>query len=333
MLRPTVSALLLASTTLLGSACIQGYDSSAAPRTSGTGGKCKIVDLGNDTVTFTSNDDVAAYKERPKSGCWELQGTLVLDGSEITSLAALGDLRSVDNLTIQSTGLTHLDFASTVAVKSLGVTVLKNNKQLLDIAKLTIHRDATLGPGIGLDVEGNALITSLGSLESTTTLDQNLVIKSNPKLAAVTLSALTDLGDGSINISQNLALASVELSGLSGTMHDLYLVDDPKLATLAVPGVDTFGSVTIKTTGLTTLMGLAATGNLMGQLAVASNAKLTTLAPFNKIQNIYSFVDIRLNPALSTCEVAELDACVPSLTVTSMGNKTMTPCPKPWCQQ
>ena len=61
--------------------------------------------------------------------------------------------------------------------------------------------------------------------------------------------------------------------------------------------MDTFGSVTLENTGLATLAGLAATGNLLGLLTVSNNAKLATIAPF--MRSSASDVGRALVPAMT----------------------------------
>lgn len=308
-MRITTAALLLAST-LIGTGCIEGYE---APRTPGTKpsttddsrgeGKCKEIDADGDTVYLNSDDDIADF-DAPE-GCWDLYDDLVIDGEAVTSLAGLGGLRSVDNLTITHTSLTRFD--SQRVIESLGTTVIADNADLEELRNLRLRRwEGDLAADLALEVTDNPKLADLGGLESIRELDGALVIEGNDALTELSLSSLKRVG--SVSIEDNESLERIELDALTEAL-EIEVRDNPALVTFERTEIEELRDLTLDNNdALRDLDGFDGIERITGELSLVRNATLSNIDAIFAMQGVVRLVAMD-NASLSTCRVASLTTC------------------------
>ncbi len=360
MRRLTTAALLLASS-FATTACIEGYD-TRDPRQDGgmdddDGSSireedCKIVDRGEEVVVINSASDFDDIVPRG-AGCWDLYGTLRIEGPAITSVADLGKLRSVDHLELVDTGLTSWDTEDRVVV--CASLFVDGNDNLTTFSNLALERwpDNTVRE-LSLTLTDNDSLTDLGTLAYTKELDGDLRIEGNRVLSTISLGelkvvkgevevakndALTSLDldslesvDGNLTLRMNLKLESFAASELQ-EVENINLMTNPKLRTID-PFTDlmSVGVVTIDDNdALQSLAGLAYV-NLATQLVIRGNAQLSD------VSGVYGWTGIALggsvtdNPALSSCKVAAIASCTRSNIVNERNATDSGTCPPVACQ-
>jgi hypothetical protein len=343
-------------TTLLavaGSACVGEVGGGDAGRgrkpnsteQSQTSGDCQKL---NTAITIRDN---AGFDKLPTT-CWDLFATLRLEGAAIASMHRLGQLKAVNDLEIVDTGLTAIDVEKPFDVWN-SITI-SGNSQLRAIEKLQVQDADDLTSAY--TIRNNAALTTLGPLGYAKTIDGELRIADNAKLAAVTFSELTSAGSvtvtnngatsldlGSLQqvarleISNNAQLTSITGTAAASIKGDLVLRGNRALAQLgawsALTRVE--GSLTIDDNdALTDLGGLNGMQYVTGAVAVTNNALISTIDAVSHLKGIGLSVSVTGNANLSNCSAIEIDYCVPSGTVSYSSNKPNTGgnCPRFWCQ-
>jgi len=347
----------LSLTTLLslaGSACVGEVGGGDASRTrkpdatseqSQTGGDCQKLET---AVTIRANTDF----DKLPTGCWDLFGTLRLEGPAIVSMHRLGMLRSVNELEIVDTGLTTIDVEKPFEVWAM--ITISGNSQLRSLDKIALQNADDLTTAY--TIRNNASLATLNGLAYAKTVEGELRIADNAKLAAITFDELTaagsiaisgngatslDLGSlqqvGRLEISNNAQLASITGAAAPSIKGDLVLRGNRALTSLgswsSLARVE--GSLTIDDNdGLADLGGLAGMQYVTGSVSVTNNLLLAGIDSVSHLKGIGTTVLVTGNANLSNCRAIEIDYCVPSGTVTYSNNKPNTggSCPLFWCE-
>jgi len=325
------------------------------PQVGGQGGDgtptdrpCKAPKEVTDDITIRSDEDFAQVP----SGCWDLYGTLTLDGSDITSLAKLNQLVGIDHLVISDTKLTELDSEKPLHV--YGTLTVSGNDELASLENLEIEHADNLSTTI--TIEDNPVLAELGDFDALQKIDGDLAITNNAKLAALQLDKLLEV-DGSIKISNNAALGEVSFDKLVAVNRvevtgnaklatfggfeattiggDVIFRGNPALITLGTMSSlsSIAGNLTIDDNDALTSVGMftSTTQYLAGKLTVIGNAKLSDLGELSHLSAIGS-IEIRTNSNLSQCRAEEVDRCVPSHGSSAISsNQTASNCTY-WCQ-
>lgn len=288
--------------------------------------------------------DAADFNGLP-SGCWDLNANLAIEGSVVTSLVKLGDLKAVNDLTIVGTNLTTIDTKSTLKV--WGSLSVIGNPKLTNIDKLSIKKwtGAVQGDAfqVAYTVRNNPALTSVGPLEYIPAVDGRLEISGNAKLSSVQFLTLTEAPSG-IVISRN-GVTSVDLSSIV-SVADVEISDNTALTTLSGPATRTIegnfvvrgntalatlgslttlesveGSLTVSGSALANLGSLPALKYVTGTVEVTNNAQLANLGSLSRAQ-LLGTTTITGNANLNDCLAREVAHCVPQVgTVTFDDNK------------
>jgi hypothetical protein len=328
-MRTTTFFALLASTLALGCVPI-GSDSEQRGRVdAGGSGSAAATDTNCDTsnITVQSGDfdfsSDASLTSIPKT-CWQLAGTLTVESS-ITSLAKLGDLRSVGNLVITSTGLSSIDTPNPLAVT--GSIDIETNSKLADLSNLSLPTNTAGGSAstcssflMAVTLKGNTALTSMGAMNQLGCVIGLTDIEGNTKLTDLDLSNTIRL-EGGLTISGNTAATSLELNSLTSVTGAMTISNNTALANLGQWTALQFmhGPLTIDTNpALTTLAGVmngAANGTvgtgimIEGELSITNNAKLTELGEFQYLSWAQQ-INIANNAQLDYCQAREVGCCV-----------------------
>jgi hypothetical protein len=346
----------LSLTTLLalaGSACVGEVGGGDADRTrkpgtseqNNTSGECQKLDA---PITIRANTD---FDKLPTT-CWDLYATLRLEGPEIVSMHRLGQLKAVNDLEIVDTGVTLIDVEKPFEV--WGTITISGNSQLRTIEKIQLQNADDLTTAYA--IRNNAALTTLGPLGYAKTVEGDLRITDNAKLAAVTFDELTaagsvtvsgngatslDLGSlqqvGRLEISNNAQLASITGTAAPSIKGDLVLRGNHALTQLGAWSTLTRveGSLAVDDNdGLADLGGLAGMQYVTGAVSVTNNALISSFDPVSHLKGIGLSVLVTGNASLSNCRAIEIDYCVPSGTVTYYSNQPNTggSCPRFWCE-
>ncbi len=299
-------------------------------------------------ITIRSDADF----DQVPSGCWDLYGTLTLDGSGITSLAGLNKLVGIDHLVISDTELTELDSEKPLHV--YGTLTVSGNDKLASLDNLEIEHADNLATTV--TIEDNSLLASLGDFDALQKIDGDLAVTGNPRLASLELDKLLEV-DGAIKISDNATLGAVSFDKLA-VVNRVEVTSNPKLATFggfdatsiggdvifranaALTTLGTMsslssiaGNLTIDDNDALTTVGMftSSTQYLAGKLTLIDNAQLSDLGELSHLSAIGS-IEIRTNTNLSQCRAEEVDRCVPSHgSSTIASNQSASNCTY-WCQ-
>ncbi len=325
----TLSAVLAS---MLAIGCVpMGSDSEQRSRVdaggSGSAGSAgdSSCDTSNITVQsgdFEFNSD-ASLTSIPKS-CWQLAGKLTIDGS-ISSLAKLGDIRSVGDLAITSSGLTTIDTPNPLAVT--GSIDIETNSKLSDLSNLSLPPGSPGGTAstcstflTAVTLKGNTALTSMGAMNQLGCVIGLTDIEGNTKLTDLDLSNAIRL-EGGLTITGNTAATSLELGSLTSITGAMTISNNTNLANLGQWTSLQFmhGPLTIDTNpALTTLAGVmsgAANGTvgtgimIEGELSITNNEKLAEVGEFQYLSWAQQ-INIANNAQLDYCEARQVGCCV-----------------------
>jgi len=327
--------------------CVAPVGGDTSGRDHQTDTSCKSPEKREENITIHSADDF----DKLPTGCWDLYGSLTLQGSDITSLDQLGQLVGVNNLFVTNTKLTTLDAKEPLHV--YGSVSITGNSKLTDLDNLEVEHAEDLA--VQVTVEDNAVLDSVTGLSDLTRIEGDLTITGNPKLSSLSLRQLTAV-DGTTRIADNAALTSVDLGKLqsvhrveltnntaltsfagfaaTGITGDVIVRGNRALTTLGTMGsLDRLeGNLTIDDNDALTSLGLFTTSMhyLTGQLSITNNGALADLGQLSRLQGIGS-ISINTNPNLSACVAQEVAQCVPQHgNVSISNNKTASNCTY-WC--
>jgi hypothetical protein len=326
-MRTTTLSALLASMLAIG--CVpMGSDSEQRNRVDagGSGSGSSTADSTCDTsnIPVTSGDfeftSDASLTTIPKT-CWQLAGKLTIDSS-ITSLAKLGDLRSVGDLVITSSGLTSIDTPSPLAVS--GSIDIETNTKLADLSNLSLPAGGSASTCstflTAVTLKGNTALTSMGAMNQLGCVIGLTDIEGNTKLTDLDLSSAVRL-EGGLTLTGNTAATSLELSSLTSVTGAMTISNNTALANLGQWTSLQFmhGPLTIDTNpALTTLAGVmngAANGTvgtgimIEGELSITNNAKLTEVGEFQYLSWAQQ-INIANNAQLDYCQARQVGCCV-----------------------
>lgn len=339
------STTLLALVTSLTAACLGEVGGPRQPgardRKAASDGTCVKVEK---DVTIRSSADMNAL---PRTGCYDVYGKLTLQGAAITSLVALGELSSVDELDLDHTSLTRIDTRRPVGI--YGKLTVTGNPRLTSLAQLSFPTAAT-----GILIDGNPALTALEPLAladpKLAEVTGDLVITGNAALAAIQLPHLTKV-TGAVTIAGNAAARTLDLSKLA-TIGDLEIADNRQLASLTGLAATTIaGDLAIRNNAaLTTLGAMTALYRVTGNLTIDGNPALTSLAAFTtslkfvdqtlaitgnanltdlgalKHLQLAGAIRVTSNPRLVICRAIELDRCVQHPTTAVISGLLDTDC-------
>jgi len=182
-----------------------------------------------------------------------INGVLIIESNDLTSLAGLENITSVGGLDIKNNAaLTSLKGLENIT--SVGGLYIDNNAALTSLEglenitsvrwSLDIDNNAALtsleglekitSVGRSLDIKNNAALTSLKGLENITSVGVNLYIDNNAALTSLKgLENITSVG-WSLYIDNNAALTSLKgLEKITSVGEDFYVTSNQNLPTLA----------------------------------------------------------------------------------------------------
>jgi hypothetical protein len=295
-------------------------------------------------ITIRAAADMTAL---PKTGCYDIYGKLTLQGAAITSLAALNQINSVNELDLDHTSLTAIDTKRPLGI--YGKLTVTGNAKLTSLRQLSFETAAT-----GILIDGNTALTTLDPLglddPKLTEVDGDLTITGNPAILSVPLKNLTKI-TGGLTISGNTAVKIVDLAKLATTGH-VELADNPQLTSLTGFAAGTInGDFAIRNNpALTTLGAMSSLYRVTGNLTIDSNAALTNLSAFTtsvkfvdktltitnnsnladlgalKHLQLVGAITITSNQKLVSCRALEIDRCVQHLTTAVISNNLDASC-------
>lgn len=335
-----------------GERCDDGVDAGTTPVA-----KCadaaKATELSANIVIRT----LADFDKLPKD-CWALNANLRIEGPAITSLAKLGDLIEVNDLELVDTGLTTIDSKQPFAV--YGSLLVSGNTKLTAFANLAVKKweGPTTGGtfSVGYNLRNNPLLASVEALKYIKTVDTDLRLTDNPKLAGLSLDELTAVNGavviantgassigfpqltrvGRVELTGNPALTTVRGFGATSIGGDFILRGNPQLAQLgAMSSLTTISGALVvdDNDALVDLAGLTGTmQRVSGAVTITGNANLTGLGSLSHA-NAIGAGSITNNAKLTYCKAIEVDHCVPNSTVTISGNLNSTTQCTCWCGQ
>jgi hypothetical protein len=285
------------------------------------------------TYIFNSQSDIDNF-QAAFPNCSELQGNVIISGSDITDLSGLYMVTSIGSyLRIESnsalvslTGLENLtSIGSYLRIKSnnalTSLTGLENLTSIGDY--LSIYNNGALISLTGLEsltsigsylqigdyyAYGNPALTSLTGLESLNSIGSYLLIGSNTALTSLTgLENLTSIGDY-LSIWSNNALTSLTgLENLTSIGEFLSIYNNGALISLT--GLESLTSIggylSIRSNNaLTSLTGLENLTSIGGSLVIGGyidgNPQLTSLTGLENLTSIGGSLEIVSNNALTS---------------------------------
>jgi len=180
-----------------------------------------------------------------------------------------------------------------------------------------------------LQIQNNAVLTSLTGLSTLTSVGGYLQIRNNAVLTSLTgLSALTSIG-GTLAIQNNAALTNLTgLSALTSVGGYLQIEDNAVLTSLTgLSALTSGGALSIQNNAaLTNLTGLSPLTSIAGELIINNNDALASLSGLNNIaQAGITNLFLQNSTILSVCNVPSICAylaIVPARPATISANAT-----------
>lgn len=319
-----------------------GSDSSDDPDPDPTPeGSCTKVEK---DVTIRAMADMQSL---PRNGCYDIYGKLTLQGAAITSLLGLEGINSVNELTLDHTGLTKIDTKRPLGI--YGKLTVLGNAKLTNLKQLSFETAAT-----GVMIDGNPVLTSLDPLvlaePKLDEIDGDLEITGNAALTAISLPNLTKV-TGLLNLASNTAVKTIDVTKLATTGH-VEIADHPQLTSLtgfaatAINGdfairnnqaLTTLGTMSslYRVTGNLTIDNNTALGSLSAfttsvkfvdrALTITNNANLTDVGQLKHLQLVQA-ITITNNRNLVNCRAVEVDKCTTHPTGAVIANNGTTSC-------
>jgi hypothetical protein len=305
----------------------------------GTGPDAGVEADACDSPTVKTMDvtlsDASTMKSIP-TGCWTLKGTLTVSGSA-TSLAKLGDLRTVDDLIINNGALTTIDTMMPLAVThSLDV---EGNANLTSLANVTLPNDASCLSYIdSITVKANPKLTDLGGVANMMCVSAAVIISNNVNLTTVKLDQAQRL-EGGLEVSYNDRMTTLTLGNVQSITHDMIIQNNKALTAFTTLAKLHFmhGSIFIDSnpllTNLPTEMVSSPSPTVEVNLTITNNATLTQLGAFTKLFGVNGIINITNNAQLDYCQAQEIGCCVGhnGIAAISAGNKSHTCTQHPSC--
>lgn len=240
-------------------------------------------------ITFTTQEQIDNFQAN-YPGCTEIEGTVKIQGSDITNLNGLNVLTSIGgNLWIRN-NLVLTSLAGLESLASVGgdLLIIEHNEALTSLAGLenitSIVED--------LHINNNNALTSLAGLENITFVGGFLGVYENYVLTSLTgLENITSIG-GDLFLSVNRALTNLSgLEGLSIIPGNLDICGCDNLTSMT--GLENITSIggNLSILGnpvLTSLSGLDNLASIGGALWISSDNSLTSLTGLENLTSISS---------------------------------------------
>jgi hypothetical protein len=290
---------------------------------------------------------MADMQTLPRTGCYDIYGKLTLQGAAITTLLGLEGINSVNELTLDHTGLAKIDTKHPLGIYGR-LTVIGNSK-LTNLNQLSFETAAT-----GVLIDGNPVLTSLDPLvladPKLDAVDGDLEITGNAALTSISLPNLTKV-TGLLNLAGNTAIKTIDVTKLATTGH-VEIADHPQLTSLtgfaataingdfairnnqALTALGTMSSL-YRVTGNLTIDNNTALGSLAAfttsvkfvdkALTITNNSSLTDVGQLKHLQLVQA-ITITNNHNLVNCRAVEVDKCVPHPTGAVIANNGTTNC-------
>jgi hypothetical protein len=327
----TTTALLSLMTAIAGCAQIDGNHNGTRPDGGTTDQTCDSPT--NKTMDMTISDGTD-MKSIP-SGCWNLKGTLTVSGAA-TSLAKLGDLRSVQNLIINGSSMTTIDTASMLSVT--GKLDIEGNTKLTSLANVQLPQDASCLTYLdSMTIKANPALTDLGGAANVLCVSGATVISNNVELTTVKLDQAQRL-EGGLEISYNDKLTGLSLGNVQSITHDVIISNNKLLTSFTTLAKLHFmhGSIFIDSNPLLVTLPteMVTPGPVVElNLTVTNNAALTELGGFTKLLGVNGIINVTNNATLDYCQAQEIGCCVGhnGTALISSGNKNHTCATHPSC--
>jgi hypothetical protein len=258
-------------------------------------------------ISFTTQEQIDNFQTN-NPGCTEIEGTVVINGDDITNLNGLDVLTSID-------GGLFIGTSSWQYPGNVSLTNLNGLENLTSVGgSLRISQNEVLASLTGLNsltfigdsifIRSNPALTSLSGLSNLPSIEGTMLIDSNNVLTNLSgLENITSAG-GDIFISQNASLTS--LSGLESVTSiggDLWIYFNPALTSLsALESLTSIGGgLHIMVNGaLTSLTGIGSLTSIGGDLSIYSNNALNSLSGLESLTSIEAYLLIGSNDALTS---------------------------------
>jgi hypothetical protein len=318
--------------TLVGCASIDGnHDSTRPDGGDSTDETCDSPTNKTMDVTISNGTDMKSIP----AGCWNLMGTLTVNGSA-TSLAKLGDLRSVKNLVINGSQMTSIDTVSMLQVN--GSLDIEGNAKLTSLSNIQLPQDASCLTYVdSVTIKANPALTDLGGAANMMCVSGAVVISNNVELANIKLDQAQRL-EGGLEISYNDKLTGISLGNVQSITHDVIISNNNLLTSFTSLAKLKFmhGSVFIDSNPVLVTLPteMVSPGPVVEvNLTVTNNAKLTELGAFTKLLGVNGLINITNNTTLDYCQALEVGCCVGHNGTASIstGNKNHTCATQPSC--
>lgn len=265
--------------------------------------------MGSTAACETKTTDVmiassADFTSLPQ-GCWDLDATLRVSGTGITSLGQLGGLRKVKELRIETTGLTS--FAPTSQIEVTGKLQISSNTSLTTISNIKPLDTVT-----AIQIDGNSALTSLGSLTAITKVTGSVTIRNNAQLTTLDLKNVATI-DGELVIADNARVTTLALGNLESVASLTIRNNDAMTSLGAMPRLRAVhGTLTIDGNALiTSLANTIPTGVVVDAgVAVTNHPALTELGNVKRLGQVTGSAVFGGNPQLHWHEIYEVDCCV-----------------------
>ncbi len=222
-------------------------------------------DCDDSLIAIISQSDVDNFATNYPN-CTELEGALLIEGPEITSLAGLSQLTRINALAIESTSLVNLSGLENL--ESVDILQLQLNTMLEDIS--AFNNITTL---ITLWIVDNSVLTNLDGFQSMEEIN-SITIRDN--------GVITDL-------TPFESLVSVNSLAIQGGVQSIN----------GLQGVTEANDITISSNEeMTNLQGLNNISQI-NRLVIANNDNLASLDGLNSLESA-NYIQIQLNPNLAS---------------------------------
>ena len=258
-----------------------------------------------DSLYITSQAQIDSFQIN-YPGCTDIDGNVIIAGSNVTNLNGLGDLNSIGGDFKVQYQIYLIDLAGLEGLTTIGGNFhIVNSVALASLAEL----EALTSIGGSVHIVNNHAITSLEGLEWLVSISGDLWINSNNALTSLAaLEGVTSIG-GNLMIYDNDALTSLTgLEGVTSIGEDLIIESNDALVNLAeLEGITSLeGALVIEDNdALTSLTGLEGITSLGGDLFIYNNPVLVSLTGLERIQSIGEDLIIESNDALASIEELE----------------------------
>jgi hypothetical protein len=286
-------------------------------------------------ITFSNQNQIDSFQFN-YPGCTEIDGDVLINGTDITNLNGLsiltecnGNLLIEGNVSLTSlAGLHNLNSIGGQFPTNHDVLTISHNDLLTDLTGL--NNLAWLGGGCkiydneslinlnGLDslsfigenltIDHNLDLTSLTGLEAVNGIGGSLIIESSLHLES--LSALSNL----TSISGGISIHSTRITNLTGFEGLTFIAGDLSLAgnghLINLTGLDNVtiigGTLRIgelagvSNYSLVSLTGLNSVTKIMGNLSIICNEALKSLTGLNILSSVGGYVSIFMNDSLAS---------------------------------